>query len=301
MGSAELILVSYRSKSQIDGLLTALPADFPIAVIDNAGDVDGVTELVNGRVNARYVDAGGVGFARAANLGARTSRHEFIVFGNPDSRPTLVDIERLVGDVAADPRCASSAALLLGADGEVELGTGGLEPTLRRTLVHALALHKLFPVAGLYFHPPVGSAIHVDWTSAACMALRRQTFLDLGGFDESFFVYSEDVAFGRTVRFSGLYQRLRTDVVVQHASGGSGAPSLEMMRLRGASMASYLRKVNSHPAATVMTAVLVLGYVARIVEQLLSRNRLRAREHWAYVAGLVTRRAQVAGVQVLDG
>lgn len=300
IGDTELILVSYRSQTQISGLLTAFPADFPVAVVDNAGDVDGVSEVVNGRSNARYLDAGGIGFARAANLGARTSSHEYIVFGNPDSRPELADIERLVADVAADPHCASSAALLLGVDGKAEL-SGGWEPTLRRTIVHAMSLNKLFPLAGLFARPSVGSTINVDWTSAACMAVRRQTFLGLGGFDESFYVYSEDVAFGRTVRLSGLYQRLRTDIAVPHTSGGSGAPPLEMMRLRGASMARYVRKYDPYPLATAMIGVLILGYLVRVAEQLLGRDRPRAREHWAYVMGLVTRRAQVAGVEVLDG
>ena len=46
--------------------------------------------------------------------------------------------------------------------------------------------------------------------------------------------------------------RLRTDVPIAGSSGGSGAPSLEMMRLRGASMAQYLRKFHPRFRAEVM-------------------------------------------------
>jgi len=42
------------------------------------------------------------------------------------------------------------------------------------------------------------------------MALRRQTFLDFGCFDEDFYVYNDDVALGRQSRARGFHQRLRT-------------------------------------------------------------------------------------------
>jgi N-acetylglucosaminyl-diphospho-decaprenol L-rhamnosyltransferase len=297
----ELVIVSYHSRPQIEGLLAGLPADLPLVVVDNARSADGLAELIADRPNARYLDGAGQGFAKAANLGARSSRYQYLIFVNPDCRPALPSLDALVADLAAAPATASCAATLVSADGSVEIGTGGWEPTLRRTLVHAVGLHKLLPEAGLFARPRPYLPLRVGWTSGACMAVRASTFLGLGCFDEGFYVYNEDVAFGRTVRARGLVQSLRTDLLVPHAAGGSGAPSREMLRLRGASMTRYVSQHNSRRVARLIRISLAIGYLTRVAEQLALRNRPRALEHYSYVLGILTGRASVAGSDVIRG
>ena len=294
----ELIVVSYRSRPQIEGLLAGLPADLPLAVVDNANGQDGLAELVATRPNSRYIDGGGNGFAKAANLGARSTEYEYVIFVNPDCRPTVTQLNTLVTTLAEAPLMASCAATMVGADGAVEIGNGGWEPTLKRALVHAAGLHKLWPEAGLFARPRPYLPISVEWTTGACMAVRVSTFVGLGCFDESFYVYNEDVAFGRSVREKHLTQSLRTDILVPHSAGGSGAPSLEMARLRGASMARYVSRHNSTRTALLIRVGLALGYLTRVAAQLPTRNLPRAREHFSYVQGVLTARATVAGRDV---
>lgn len=293
----ELVLVAYHSRRHVSDILESLPG-VDAVVVDNASGADGLPDLVRERPGTRYVDGGGSGFARAANLGALTSPAEVVIFVNPDARPTRDVLEALADDVRSDPRCAAASALTVGPDGRSELGTAGWEPTVPRALAHAVALHKIAPRVGLFARPEPNKAISVDWTAGACMATLRDTFADLGGFDESYFVYSEDVAFGRTVRERGLYQRLRTDLLVPHGTGGSGAPSLEMMRMRGASMARYVRTVHGPVASGVIRGSLAAGYLTRVAQQRLRRDPQRAREHLAYVRGVLTTRAYVGGVEV---
>jgi GT2 family glycosyltransferase len=236
-----------------------------------------------------------VGFARAANIGARTSTAEFLVFVNPDTRPTVAHLAALVEDVATDTACSASGAMVVDGDGRASLGVGGWEPSLRRAAVHAAGLHKRFPRAGIFARPSVGEQAALDWVSGSCLAVRRQTFLDLGCFDEDFYVYNEDVAFGRTSRARGLTPRLRTDVLIPGSTGDSGAPSLEMMRLRGASMTRYLKKHHPWLRAELTAAVIGLGYLARAVQRTVLGDRATAAEHWAYAVGSFTGRAFVGG------
>jgi N-acetylglucosaminyl-diphospho-decaprenol L-rhamnosyltransferase len=294
----EAVVVAYRSRAHVEQMLTGLPADLPLVVVDNSDGSDGLEGVVLARRNGRYLRGGGVGFARAANLGARTSTAEHLVFINPDTRPTTADLATLVSDVATDPRCSASGGTLLEPDGRSQLGVGGWEPSVRRAAVHAAGLHKLFPGAGIYARPELGVPVRLDWVTGACLAVRRQTFLDLGCFDEDFYVYNEDMAFGRVSRRHGLAARLRTDVLISGDSGGSGAPSLEMMRLRGASMARYLRKYHPRLQAELMTGLIGLGYAVRTLEQRLRRDPDRAAEHWAYALGAFTGRAFVGGREV---
>ncbi|MGY2078785.1 glycosyltransferase family 2 protein [Modestobacter sp. SYSU DS0657] len=291
----ELVVVAYRSRTQVEQMLAGLPADLPVVVVDNSDGADGLRELISSRTNGRYLSGGGVGFARGANLGARTSTAAHLVFVNPDTRPTARDLAALVDDVADDPLVSASAGTLVEPDGRAQIGVGGWEPTFRRAAVHAAGLHKLFPRAGLFARPAIGEPEQVDWVSGGVMAVRRETFLELGGFDEDFYVYLEDVAYGRAARARGLTERLRTDVTISGASGGSGAPSLEMMRLRGASMTRYLRKHHSTAAAAPAIASIVLGYAVRAAERRLRGDRQRSREHWAYALGALTGRATVGG------
>jgi N-acetylglucosaminyl-diphospho-decaprenol L-rhamnosyltransferase len=291
----EVVVVAYRSRAQIEGLLSGLPADLPIVVVDNSDGSDGLRDVITALPSGRYLEGGGVGFARAATRGACTSAATNLVFVNPDTRPTLADIEALVDDVATDPSCTASAGVLLEPDGGIQIGVAGWEPSFRRVLVHSLGLHRRWPTAGVFARPTAGRPLDVDWVSGACMAVRRQTFVELGGFDPEFYVYNEDMAFGRASRERGLGQRLRTDVVISGDSGGSGAPSLEMMRLRGASMARYLLKHHRRAAALAIIACYGAGYAARAAAEVAHGRPRVARERWALAKGAFTGTAVVGG------
>lgn len=282
----EVVVVAYRSAPLVEALLRALPAAQPVVVVDNAHGVDGLADVVAGFPAARYLDGPGAGFASGANLGARTSGHDVVVFVNPDSSPRAEQLDALVDDLAADPGLAAVSATTVLPDGRVEIGVGGWEPSVRRALVHAVGAHRLLPTGGLWARPVPGEPLELDWLSGACMAVRRDVFLRLGGFDETFFVYNEDVAFGRSVREAGLRQRLRTDVLVPHLGGGSGEGKTRMLRLRGASLMRYVRRHNGRLATQGIRLALTAGYAPRWVLCRVQGHRGQADEHAAYVAGL---------------
>ncbi|MGQ7350637.1 glycosyltransferase [Quadrisphaera oryzae] len=301
----ELVVVAYRSRAQVEQMLAGLPADLPLVVVDNSDGSDGLRGVVEARQHGRYLAGGGVGFARAATRGALSSTAEVVLFVNPDVRPTPAHLAAVVADVRADPALAASAACIVDADGpeagRPQIGCGGWEPTVRRVAAHAAGLHKRLPTAGVYAKPLANQPLRVDWVSGGCMAVRREVFERLGGFDTDFYVYNEDMAFGRAARAAGLHEVLRTDVLVPGSSGGSGAPSLEMMRLRGASMARYVRKHHALAPALAMRALTAAGYAVRAAEQVAKGDRRRAREHWAYAVGAATATATVGGRVVTRG
>lgn len=297
--SYEVVLVTYHSRKQVTGLLAALGPTVPVVVVDNASGADGIPEVVADRPRTRGLDGQNVGFARAANLGARSSTADYLVFVNPDTRPTVDILRALVADLAADPTLASVAAATTDEHGRIELGVGGWEPTPRRCLVYASGLHRRWPRAGVVARPEVGEQIELGWITGACLAVRRETFLQLGGFDERYFVYNEDMAFGRAVLEAGLRQRLRTDLLVRHETSGSGpqestdrhAPLPKMPQQKGASMASYLVNHNGPVRSTVMRATLMAGFLPRLGVALLRGDRTARRHHLAYLKGQATRRS----------
>ena len=293
----EIVLVSYRSRQHVEELVAGWPAELAVVVVDNARGADGLEEFAAEHPNVRYLDGGGQGFGRAANLGAFSTEQEFVVFVNPDCRPSVDDLESLVAGLAGDPGAASHAATMTGHDGSIEAGVGGWEPSLRRLLVHALGIGSLVPTGGLFAFPKPGEHLEVDWTTGACMAVPAVRFRELAGFDETFYVYAEDVSFGRSARLAGLRTVLREDVLVRHGSGSSGAPSLEMLRLRGASFAGYLTRYH-RAKAWPMRALMALGAAIRGLAALVRGRRDVAAQQWAFIVGTATMKAYVGGHEV---
>jgi GT2 family glycosyltransferase len=294
----EVVLVSYRSTAHVEALLNGWPQDLSVAVVDNSGPDPALAELLQRRANGRYLDGGGQGFARAANLGARTAGRPWLVFVNPDSRPTADQLLDLVHGLAVDHGAAAHGGTVVDPTQDAEIGAGGWEPTIRRTAAHALGLHRRFPRSGLFARPRPGEQLDVDWVCGACLAVRTAQFVELGGFDETFFVYAEDMSFGRRVRSAGLRSVLRPDILVPHAAGSSGAPSTEMLRMRGASFASYVRRYHSPGTPMLMRTIFAMGLLLRAARHGAGRNRAEGRLQLAMTRGLLTQRAYVGGIEV---
>lgn len=277
----EVVLVTYHSRALVEELLGRLPLDLPVVLVDNGRGADAVQEVLADRPHGRYLDGGGVGFARAANFGARTSDRPYLIFVNPDTAPSIEQLRTLVNDLVADDTLGAVGATTVTPEGRVELGVGGWEPTLSRVIVYATGMHSRWPHSGVYARPEPYHPIDLEWLTGACLAVPRERFLALGGFDERYFIYNEDMAYGRSLRAAGLRQRLRTDILVPHAGAGSGGGKTRMLQMRGASMHDYLRHHNRGSSAQAMRVVLSAGALGRWA---VSRARGRAQQAGGFAA-----------------
>ena len=247
-------------------------------MVDNSGPDAALAELMASAVAyGRYLEGGGQGFARAANLGARCARRELRGVrqpGLPAHGPAPARAGDRVSPPTRGPRLTAARSSISSA--EVEIGAGGWEPSVRRTAVHATGLHKRLPTSGLFARPEPGRARRRRLgvrrvPGGAYRPVRRSS----GGFDETFFVYSR----GRLLRSPGAGRAacdsvLRPDILVPHAAGSSGAPSAEMLRMRGASFAGYVRRYHS-PAPDPWSCARCspAGLLLRAVRHGLSRRR----------------------------
>jgi GT2 family glycosyltransferase len=132
------------------------------------------------------------GFARAVNEGCRLSRGDWFLLLNPDL--TLAD-DFLDRALAAADRLAAEAPHrgiigfhLRNPDGSQQLSTGPV-PKLPATLIRlAVPRHSR-----KYRAVPTTEATAVPWVTGCCLLVRRDCLEDLGGLDERFFLYYEDV------------------------------------------------------------------------------------------------------------
>lgn len=210
--SLTIITVAYNSGHVLPGFVRAAAAASPdseIIVVDNASS-DGGVELVRDESRVRVLLAGSnLGFGRACNLGAQTAASDTLLFMNPDSRLSRCDLPQ--------PR-------LSGLNGGVLLAHDGSEiPALRPpgsacTSLVSEVLYRLRP-RGLRL--PRFWAPRAGFVVGTLLAVDREEFLAIGGFDSRYFLYHEDRDLGKRYRKKGHHPRRFESLQAVHARGAS--------------------------------------------------------------------------------
>jgi len=218
-----IVIVAYNSAHVIGELLDSIPAALAgmtadVVVVDNAS-TDGTAELVAARGH-RVVRSANVGFAGGINRGVREAADSDAVLAlNPDVRlapgalPPLVRSLRSPGTGIAAPRVLTD-------DGE-------LFPSLRRepSLGRAMGLNRTgWPWFSEYVARPEEYAASrpVDWALGAVLLFSRACYDAVGGWDESYFLYSEETDFCLRARDLGYTTRYEPASVAVHIGGASG-------------------------------------------------------------------------------
>jgi N-acetylglucosaminyl-diphospho-decaprenol L-rhamnosyltransferase len=155
------------------------------------------------------------GFARAVNEGCRLSQGEWFLLLNPDT--TLAEgfldgvLDLADGLSAHDPRAGIVGFHLRNPDGSQQLSTGPF-PTLASTLGRLLLPRR----RRKYQTPRATERCRVPWVTGCCLLLRRACLQQLGGLDEEFFLYYEDVDLCLRAREQGWSVWYEPNLAVVH-------------------------------------------------------------------------------------
>jgi N-acetylglucosaminyl-diphospho-decaprenol L-rhamnosyltransferase len=179
--------------------LVGAPVD-DVVVVDNGCRLDPapwVLEAVERGVPVRLVRTGrNLGYGAGANRGVAATDAEVVMVTNPDVELHRGAVQILVGAVVDDPAVAVVGPRIMEADGR-RYPSARRFPSPLDALGHAL-LGRWRPAnrysARYRMDDLVPSGpLRVDWVSGACFAARREAWEELGGFDESYFMYAEDM------------------------------------------------------------------------------------------------------------
>jgi N-acetylglucosaminyl-diphospho-decaprenol L-rhamnosyltransferase len=188
------------------------------------------------------------GFAKGCNAGWRAGSAPYVLFLNPDATIDGPSLTRLASVLQSTPRAGIAAPRILGDDGSLEYSQRRF-PRLASTYARSLFLHRVFSRAAWTdelvrereSYEQRGSP---DWVSGACLLMRRSLLERLGGFDERFFMYCEDIDLCRRVRDEGFDIVFEPDSVAVH-EGGASAPRSALLPVLAASRIYYSRKHRS--------------------------------------------------------
>ena len=164
-----------------------------VVVVDNGGGGAEIDEARK-RPAVRVIDAGeNVGFARANNLGAAESRGDVLVFLNPDTVVAHGAVTQLARTLE-DPEIGIAMARLRLLGEPEKLNASGVA-------VHVTGIGW----AGGFGEPveSISELSEIPAASGTAMAMRAQTYRELGGFAEELFMYLEDLELGWRARLAG--------------------------------------------------------------------------------------------------
>jgi N-acetylglucosaminyl-diphospho-decaprenol L-rhamnosyltransferase len=219
-----VIVVTYNSAHVVGDLLDSLPAALSglaadVVVVDN-GSADATAEVVASRADCRLVRSSNDGYAAGINRGVREAiSAEAILILNPDVRLHEESVPPLLRALQ-EPDVGIVAPQLRSACGRLERSLRR-EPTLPRALGLTRTRLALFSESvdspAAYARP--GTA---DWAQGAVLLMSRKCYEVLGGWDESYFLYSEETDLSLRARDAGLLTRYEPLSVATHIGGQSG-------------------------------------------------------------------------------
>lgn len=249
-----IIIVTYNSAPHAEACLSSLePALAGIAaeviVVDNASS-DGTADLVRRRFPRVRVIAETVnhGFAGGVNAGLAVATGRYVAWINPDSQVVDGRFADVVAWLDAHPDVGIAGLRLIDTRGEIEPSDRGF-PGFHSALGHRYSpLTRLWPGNPfsrryLRTHTERDGVTTADWVSGAALVHRRALADDLGGLDEGFFMYCEDVDFCYRAARQGSGVRYLPLVTLRHEIGASSrAVKPAMIRARHESLWRYYRK-----------------------------------------------------------
>ena len=216
IGAVDIIIVNWNSGPWLRNCLESI-ARFDegvnqVIVVDN-GSVDGSAEAEAPALRHRLVRTGAnLGFGKACNLGAKSATAPYLLFLNPDAALLEGALPKAVAlmDSEAGARTGICGVQLVGDDGATQHHTANF-PTPGTIFTHEQRQTRFDHV----------HSRKVDHVIGAFYLIRRSLFEMLGGFDERFFVYLEDVDLSRRAHVAGWESYYLAEAKAFHKGGGT--------------------------------------------------------------------------------
>ena len=226
-GMVDFVIVNYNSAEdtlhcveQLRTVEAARPEN--IFVVDNnSPDKSGsaLEKKLLPEVNVILSDKNG-GFAAGVNVGARKGSAPFILILNPDCFPREKSLDRCVAHFEANGDVGIIGLDLINPDGSLQYSARRfyslLDIVIRRSPLKNIPPFSRFNRQHLMMDTPRRSAFDCDWVMGTGLMIRRELFEQLGGLDETYFLYMEDVDLCARCQLAGYKVQVLPQVQYVH-------------------------------------------------------------------------------------
>jgi GT2 family glycosyltransferase len=254
-----VVIVSYNTRAQTLACINSI-AEFSaqapeLIVVDNAS-ADGTADAVREAFPAVKViaESENHGFARGCNIGARAGSGDLLAFVNSDCRFESDVLGRLAQVLVEFPGAAIAVPRLVDEHGRVQRNVAAL-PTLGSVAMEYLVGRIRDP----YDLETLDRPVPVAACSGAALLIRRSDFDAVGGWDERYFMYVEDVELSYRMHERGRAIVYVPDAVLFHAEGGSSAEAGPLRQMLIDNRKDYLSRRLVQPRAALAVAAIEVG------------------------------------------
>ncbi len=287
-----VVTVTYSPGEHLENFLTSVSGAFsgpaPRVLMADNGSVDGSPEAAAAahpeaellRTGANLGYGGAINYA-VARLRSANDAPDFLLISNPDVVLGPGSIDELVAAAARHPRAGALGPLIRDPDGTVYPSARRV-PSMRFGIGHALlgSVWKANPWTRAYQHAEAEIAEReAGWLSGSCLLVRPAAFAEIGGFDDRYFMYMEDVDFGDRLARAGWSNVYVPTAEIVHAKGHAAGRVPELM-LPAHHDSAYRFFADRHagPAAAPLRAAMKVGLAARSRISVLAATRRRKGE-----------------------
>ena len=301
------LIVTYNNADSIEMCLCSInewnSESYEVIVVDNSPGGDtalAVQRFVQSHPEQQVIliqPGDNVGFARGCNMGARRARGEFLFFLNPDTRLANDAAKLLANCFLEHPRALAAGPAIYNRAGHIERTCRNL-PNLARILLDATGLdHWLGHYKLTRFQHDV--ARQVQQIIGAAMLVRRADYERLGGMDECFFIYFEEVDLCKRLLDAGGEIWFWPKARVHHLGGGSCEASPVRARMIFILRESRKKYFVKHFGALYALGLEIINRVEGLQKSLVlallwtvkrkSTYREKAQGFWAVTTGIAPR------------
>jgi len=229
MISLSIILVNYNGAEFLHDCLSSIVSfvDFctsEVIIVDNFSKDDSVKIIQNNFPTFKLICSdSNLGFGKANNLAVKQSQGKYLLFLNNDTILTENTPKILSDYLTENQDVGAVGSRLTFKDGSYQLSCGRF-PNLVIEFIYKMRSgldYRWHQIFSIFYDHLYAKFTDVDWVTGACLMMHRDTFNQLGGFDESFFMYFEDVDLCKRVKDLGLKVVYYPQTTVIHLLGGS--------------------------------------------------------------------------------
>ena len=256
MTSLGLVVVGYQSDEVwpefCESLARSTVVPGQVVVVENSPSLPTTIPSIPGLLVTVVHRPDNPGYGTSANHGvsALETTPGLIVICNPDIVWQPDTLENLIAELEPRPTVGIAAPRLLNNDGSTYASARAF-PGIRIGIGHALLgdLWKSNPWTTRYLGTQEGSEPRiVDWLSGACLMIRGETFASIGGFDEDYFMFVEDVDLCFRAKKRGWRSLFVPTAVLTHSGAHSTGPRMtEMVKAHHQSMRKFLFRLYAGP------------------------------------------------------
>jgi GT2 family glycosyltransferase len=282
--SLSLVIVNYNTVEDLRKCLNTLEEKLgrrETVVVDN-GSSDGSREMVLDEYRwVRLVDnPGNPGYASACNKGLAAVTQPYALILNSDVEFVEDGLDEVIEYLDAHPDVGALGPVVLNSDGSAQMSCRRF-PSMKENIIHGF-LGDFWPDNPLtrsYQMKDMNreEECEADWVSGAAMFLRRSAAEEVGGFDESYFMYVEDVDICWRLRQAGYrvfyHPAFR---LIHHIGRTSSQQSVRMLYEHHRSMYVFFRRRYTGWRRVVLLPLVLLGLAGRFILSLLIQQ-VRAR------------------------